>query len=84
MIFGARYVNEDIDYKLTQTQIAASATKTPHDWHLDTDAFAAYISNEIGLFNNVLKLTPGIRYELIHMAFNGLGKAENADNKVTE
>ncbi|MEZ8824402.1 TonB-dependent receptor family protein [Vibrio amylolyticus] len=83
-IVGARYVNEDIDYKLTQTPIAGGETKTPRDWHLDTNAFAGYISNEIGLFNDVLKLTPGLRYESIDMTFDDLGKSQKTDNKVTE
>ncbi|EDK28695.1 ferric vibrioferrin receptor [Vibrionales bacterium SWAT-3] len=84
VIVGARYVNEDIDYKLTQTPIAGGLTTTPRDWHLDTDAYAGYISNEIGLLNDVLKVTPGIRYESIDMAFYDLGKAEKTNNKVTE
>ncbi|MFM2627437.1 TonB-dependent siderophore receptor [Vibrio chagasii] len=84
VIVGARYVNEDIDYKLTQTPIAGGVTTTPRDWHLDTDAFAGYISNEIGLFNDVLNVTPGIRYESIDMAFYDLGNAEKTNNKVTE
>ncbi|WP_447401063.1 TonB-dependent receptor family protein [Vibrio harveyi] len=83
-IVGARYVNEDIDYKLTQTPIAGGATKVPRDWHLDTDAFAGYISNEVGLFNDTLKVTPGIRYESVDMTFDDLGKAQSTDNKVTE
>ncbi|MGR5210830.1 TonB-dependent receptor family protein [Vibrio rotiferianus] len=83
-IVGARYVNEDIDYKLTQTPIAGGETKVPRDWHLETDAFAGYISNEIGLFNDALKVTPGVRYESVDMTFDDLGKSESADNKVTE
>ncbi|MEZ9060196.1 TonB-dependent receptor family protein [Vibrio pelagius] len=83
-IVGARYVNEDIDYKLTQTPIAGGATETKRDWHLDTDAFAGYVSNEVGLFNDALKVTPGIRYESIDMAFKDLGTDQNTDNKVTE
>jgi Fe(3+) dicitrate transport protein len=83
-IVGARYVNEDIDYKLTQTPIAGGETKIPRDWHLETDAFAGYISNEIGLFNDVLKVTPGVRYESVDMRFDDLGKSQSADNKVTE
>ncbi|MEZ8972829.1 TonB-dependent receptor family protein [Vibrio cyclitrophicus] len=84
VIVGARYVNEDIDYKLTQTSISSGVTTIPRDWHLDTDAFAGYISNEIGLFNDVLKVTPGIRYESIDMTFDDLGTAQSTDNKVTE
>ncbi|CAH1553948.1 TonB-dependent receptor family protein [Vibrio rotiferianus] len=83
-IVGARYVNEDIDYKLTQTPIAGGETKVPRDWHLETDAFAGYISNEIGLFNDALKVTPGVRYESVDMTFDDLGKSQSADNKVTE
>ncbi|ASI94125.1 TonB-dependent receptor family protein [Vibrio rotiferianus] len=83
-IVGARYVNEDIDYKLTQTPIEGGETKVPRDWHLETDAFAGYISNEIGLFNDALKLTPGVRYESVDMTFDDLGKSQSADNKVTE
>ncbi|MGF1752789.1 TonB-dependent siderophore receptor [Vibrio makurazakiensis] len=83
-IVGARYVNEDIDYKLTQTPVAGGTTSVARDWHLDTDAFAGYVSNEIGLFNDVLKVTPGIRYESIDMTFDDLGKTQSTDNKVTE
>ena len=81
---GARYVNEDIDYKLTQTPIEGGETKVPRDWHLETDAFAGYISNEIGLFSDALKVTPGVRYESVDMTFDDLGKSQSADNKVTE
>ncbi|MDK9775660.1 MULTISPECIES: TonB-dependent siderophore receptor [unclassified Vibrio] len=83
-IVGARYVNEDIDYKLTQTPIEGGETKVPRDWHLETDAIAGYISNEIGLFNDALKVTPGVRYESVDMTFDDLGKSQSADNKVTE
>lgn len=84
VIIGARYVNEDIDYKLTQTPIAGGLTTTPRDWHLDTDAYAGYISNEIGLFNDVLKVTPGVRYESIDMAYSDLGEGKKKNNRVTE
>lgn len=83
-IIGARYVNEDIDYKLTQTPIAGGVTAVPRDWHLDTDAYAGYISNEIGLFNDTLKITPGIRYERVDMSFKDVGQEKTADNEVTE
>lgn len=75
-IIGARYVNEDIDYKLTQTPLSGGNTNVPRDWHLDTDAFAGYISNEIGLFNDTLKITPGLRFESVDMSFDDLGKSK--------
>jgi len=83
-IVGARYVNEDIDYQLTQTPIAGGATAVPRNWHLDTDAFSGYVSNEIGLFNDQLKVTPGIRYESVDMSFDDLGNTSRSENKVTE
>lgn len=83
-IIGARYVSEDIDYKLTQTSIAGGVTKVPRDWHLDTSAYAAYVSNEIGFMNDRLKVTPGLRYESINMTFKDFGKEETHDNKITE
>lgn len=83
-IVGTRYVNEDIDYKLTQTPIAGGATDIKRDWHLDTDAYAGYVSNEIGLFNDALKITPGLRLESVHMTFEDLSTEEKAHNSVTE
>lgn len=83
-IVGARYVNEDIDYKLTQTPILGGVTDIKRDWHLDTDAYAGYVSNEIGLFNDALKITPGLRLEAVHMTFEDLSTEEKAHNSVTE
>ena len=83
-IFGARYVNEDIDYKVTQTSIAEGSISIERDWHLDTDAYAGYVSNEIGLFNDRLKVTPGIRYESVNMTFDDFKDSTSTDNKVTE
>ena len=83
-ILGARYVNEDIDYKLTQTSIAEGSTIVTRDWHPDTDAYAGYVSNEIGLFNDRFKVTLSIRYESVNMTFDDFGEATTTDNKVTE
>ncbi|MYM58058.1 TonB-dependent siderophore receptor [Vibrio sp. OCN044] len=83
-IFGARYVNEEIDYKTTTAPVTGGAVTIDRDWHSDTDAYAGYISNEIGLFNDRLKVTPGIRYETVKMAFDDFGKDTSKDNKVTE
>ncbi|WP_443147338.1 TonB-dependent receptor family protein [Photobacterium sp. MCCC 1A19761] len=83
-IIGTRFVHEDIDYRLTQTSIADGSTTTPRNWQLKTDAWAAYISNEIGLMQDRLKLTPGLRYESIDMQFHDLGKNTSDDNQVSE
>ncbi|UXI04120.1 TonB-dependent receptor family protein [Photobacterium sp. TY1-4] len=83
-IIGTRFVNEDIDYKLTQTAFADGTTTTPRDWNLKTDAWAAYISNEMGFLDDTLMVTPGLRYESIDMRFHDLGKSTSDDNNVSE
>jgi Fe(3+) dicitrate transport protein len=83
-IIGSRYTNEDISYQLTQTQISSGTTTTPRDWHMDTDARATYASNEIGLLNQTLTITPGLRYEMVRMDFQDIGNETSQDNDVNE
>ncbi len=83
-IIGTRYINEDIQYKVTQTPVSGGATNVPRNWHLDTDAYAGYVSNEVGLFNGALKVTPGLRYEFVDMSYKDLGSGQESGNKVTE
>lgn len=83
-IIGTRFVKEDMEYKLNQTPFAGGATTTPRDWSLKTDAWAAYVSNELGFMQDRLVVTPGLRFESIDMHFNDLGKKTGDDNKVSE
>lgn len=85
LIVGMRYVNEDIDYQLRQTDISTGAVTVPRDWKLDTDAVAAYVSDEIGLMNNRLKVTPGLRFESVHMNYQDIGtNPEQRSNQINE
>lgn len=84
LIGGVRYVNEDVDYKLSQTKLTDGSTSTPRDWNLQTDAWAAYLSDEISLMDDKLKLTPGLRFENAKMKFEDRGNNTQADNEVTE
>lgn len=84
VISGIRYVNEEIDYKLTQRKLGDSTISTPRDWHLKTDAWAGYISDEIGLMNGKIKVTPGLRYETTKMVFNDKGKNTQDKNTITD
>ncbi|UTV99607.1 TonB-dependent siderophore receptor [Marinomonas rhizomae] len=84
LIVGMRYVNEDIDYQLRQTSISTGAVTVPRDWKLDTDAVAVYVSDEIGLMNNRLKVTPGLRFESVHMNYQDIGKNELRSNQINE
>ncbi|MCR8922170.1 TonB-dependent siderophore receptor [Dasania sp. GY-MA-18] len=81
---GSRFVEEDIDYKLEQTDISTGIKTTPRDWRLQTSAIAAYVSDEISLLNDQLSITPGVRFEQVDMEFTDLGLNTEADNKITE
>ncbi|NMH66075.1 TonB-dependent receptor family protein [Shewanella salipaludis] len=84
IIAGARYVNEDIGYKLNQTDKLTGVTTSPRDWHLDTNAMAYYVSNKLGFMDDRLTLTPGLRYEDVRMTFTNLGQDYSQDNHVTQ
>jgi len=81
---GLRYVNEDINYKLNQTEYATDVSTTPRDWHMDTNAMAYYASNKLGFFNDSFTVTPGLRYEDVRLAFNNKSSGYEQDNHVQE
>ncbi|HEY7865570.1 MAG TPA: TonB-dependent siderophore receptor [Psychromonas sp.] len=83
-IVGARYVNEDIDYQLKQTDNETAVTTAPRDWHMDTNAMAYYASNKLGFLNDSLTVTPGLRYEDVRMEFTNLGQSYAQKNHVQE
>ncbi len=84
LIVGMRYVNEDMSYKLYQRNIASGAVKLPRDWHLETNAVAGYVSDEIGFMDNRLKITPGMRFESVHMNYKDIGKKVQQSNQINE
>ena len=83
-ILGSRYVNEDISYKLNQTEYATGVSTTPRDWHMDTNAMAYYASNKLGFFNDRLTVTPGLRYEDVQLVFNNVSSDYKQKNHVQE
>jgi Fe(3+) dicitrate transport protein len=84
IIAGARYVNEDITYQLNHIEKSTQIASRPRDWQMDTDAMAYYISNKIGLFDDKLSVTPGMRLEDVRMTFTNIGQGYSQDNHVTE
>ena len=62
-LLGARYVSEDIDYKVNRQSLATGVTAPFRDWKFDDNARAFYISNAISLLDHRLTITPGVRYE---------------------
>lgn len=69
-LLGARYVKEDIDYKVNRQSLASGATVPFRDWQFDDTAKAFYLSNAIGLLDNRLTITPGVRYENAQMQYD--------------
>lgn len=82
-LLGARYVKEDIDYKVNRQSLATGATTPFRDWHFDDEAKAFYISNAIGLLDNRLTITPGVRYENARMQYDdGITGASNENQSM--
>ncbi|MCK1789099.1 TonB-dependent receptor family protein [Pseudomonas violetae] len=68
-LLGARYVSEDIDYKVNRQTVATGVTTPFRDWKFDDDARAFYLSNAISLLDHRLTITPGVRYENARMDY---------------
>ncbi|MGH8353273.1 MAG: TonB-dependent receptor family protein [Pseudomonas sp.] len=68
-LLGARYVKEDIDYRVDRQNLATGVTSVFRDWTFDDEAKAAYLSNAIRLFDERLTITPGVRYENARMDY---------------
>ncbi|MGS0736680.1 TonB-dependent receptor family protein [Pseudomonas sp. GG8] len=69
-VLGARYVKEDIDYRVDREALGTGVTSVFRDWHFNDEAKAAYLSNAISLFDRRLTITPGIRYENARMDYS--------------
>ena len=69
IILGARYMREEVDYKVDSLNLASGAYAVTRDWRFDNDAYAAYVSDTFSLLNDKLKITPGVRYEDIRLSY---------------
>ena len=69
-LLGARYVSEDIDYRVDRQALNTGVTSVFRDWAFNDEAKAAYLSNAISLFDRRLTITPGIRYENARMDYS--------------
>lgn len=83
-LLGARYVSEDIDYKVNRQSVATGVTTPFRDWKFDDDARAFYISNAISLFDRRLTITPGVRYENARMNYGDGITGFERENKSEE
>lgn len=82
---GGRFVREEVDFLVNNVTLATNRFTRQRDWHFETDAFAAYVSDTISLFNDRLKFTPGLRYEHVDTVFNNrLATTAAATNNLSE
>lgn len=75
LIFGGRYVRENVDFVVDSLDLATGTTSRARDWRFETDAVAAYVSDTMTLMDGNLEITPGLRYEFVDTTFRN-----NADN----
>ncbi|MGH8417242.1 MAG: TonB-dependent receptor family protein [Pseudomonas sp.] len=83
-LLGARYVSEDIDYKVDRESLATGRNTPFRDWKFDDDARAFYLSNAISLLDHRLTITPGVRYENARMDYSDGITGFSRENKSEE
>ncbi|KAF1072027.1 MAG: Fe(3+) dicitrate transport protein FecA [Pseudomonas citronellolis] len=82
-LLGARYVKEDIDYKVNRQSLATGTTSVFRDWTFDDSAKAFYLSDAISLLDQRLTITPGVRYENARMNYDdGVTGASNQNQSL--
>lgn len=69
ILVGARYMREEVDYKVDGRNLATAAYSVTRDWRFDNNAYAAYVSDTFSLLDGALKLTPGVRREDVRLAY---------------
>nr|WP_246722960.1 TonB-dependent siderophore receptor [Aliikangiella sp. G2MR2-5] len=81
---GARYVEEEIDYAVTNQLFVDDTFNTLRDWRFKTNAYALYASYTLSLDDDRLAITPGLRYENVAMNYvDGINGTER-DNDISE
>lgn len=69
IMFGTRYMREEVDYKVDSRNLASGAYSVTRDWRFVNDAYAAYVSDTFSLLNDKLKITPGVRREDVRLSY---------------
>lgn len=77
---GGRYVREEVDFVVDNRSLATGAVTRQRDWRFETNALAGYVSDTIGLMEDRLQLTPGLRYEFVDTDFTDrIGGTDNGN-----
>jgi len=80
ILVGARYMREEVDYKVDSTTLATGAYSVTRDWRFENNAYAAYLSDTFSLMDGKLKVTPGVRHEDVRLSYrNNLSGARTQD-----
>ncbi|MBT9568950.1 MAG: TonB-dependent siderophore receptor [Thiobacillus sp.] len=77
---GARYMREEVDYVVDSRDLATGAYTVARDWRFENDAIAAYVSDTFFLLGDRLKITPGVRYENIDLAYRNNATGAETQN----
>lgn len=80
IMLGARYMREEVDYKVDTTTLSSGAYVVDRNWRFENDAYAYYLSDTFSLLDGRLKVTPGGRFEDVRLAYrNNATGAQTAD-----
>lgn len=80
VILGARYMREEVDYKVDSRTLATGVYSVTRDWRFENDAYAGYVSDTFSLLDGKLSVTPGVRHENVRLAYrNNANGAQTRD-----
>lgn len=84
MTVGGRYVREEVDFIVDNLTLRTGRTARGRDWRFQTNGYAGYASDTLGLLSERLKITPGVRYERVVSDFRDLVTGQASGNRATE
>ena len=79
---GVRAVREDIDFLVGNTGLDNGVYTLVRNWQFKDRAWSAYVSDAVGLFNDRLTITPGLRYEHLNSTYLNRANGSTTQNNV--
>jgi len=79
---GMRAMREDIDFIVGNTGLDNGVKTLVRDWGFKDRAWAGYVSNAIGLFDDRLTITPGLRYEHLNSSYRNNAAGTRTENDI--
>ncbi len=81
---GARAISEDIDFLVGNTRLSDGVYTLVRDWRFKDRGAAAYVSDAIGLADDRVTITPGLRYERVDSRYYNLASGASTRNKTSD